>query len=226
MVARLATALKNNQILLDIVSFCYNIMLSPLLIRYYILGGGVTIKGTFLRGVRIKVYRGAKIHIGPRTMMRNCTLTASGRESYIFIEGGGTNIKNSTFVANQNYGTIEIATGFTSEGSHLKAHEGKTIKIGRDCMFSSGIYASTTDYHSIISIKEPQRINRAKDIIIGNHVWFGRNVSVLKGVIISDDVIVGMNSTVSKTLTEPRSVYAGSPAKLVKRGVSWIRKMI
>lgn len=212
--------------MLILASFCHNMLFSPSLITCYLKKNRITIKGTFLRGVKIKASRGAIIHIGEKTIMRNCSLTAEGANSRIFIEGGGTNIKNSTFVADQESGVISIAHGFTSEGCHLKAHEGKVITVGHDCMFSSDIYASTTDFHSILSMEDDSRINPAKDIIIGNHVWFGRNVSVMKGVTICDDVIVGMNSTVSKPLTQPHSVYAGTPACRIKTRVSWIRKMI
>lgn len=166
------------------------------------------------------------MYIGPKTMMAHSRIIATGAESIIHIDGGCTNIKNSSFIASQCSGKIFIGNGFTSEGSHIKAHEGKKVSIGKDCMFSAGIDISTTDYHSVLSVVDGTRINGAKDIIIGNHVWLGRNVDVLKGATIADDIVVGMGSTVSKPLVQSYTVYAGIPAKQVKRGTTWVRKMI
>jgi len=151
-------------------------------------------------------------------MMAKCSIIASGRESIIHIEGG--------CIVNQGSGKIIIAYGFTSEGCQIKSHEGRTISIGKDCMFSFGIDISTTDYHSILSVEDGTRINGAKDITIGNHVWLGRNVNVLKGVSIADDIVVGMGSTVSKPLEQLHSVYVGTPAKRVKDSITWMRRKV
>lgn len=158
-------------------------------------------------------------------MMQNCTCISTGKGSCIRIEGGGCNIKNSSLTASMPFGTICIAKGFTTEGCYIKAHEGKSIVIGEDCMFSAGINISTTDFHSIISKDSGLRINQAKDILIGKHVWLGRQVNVLKGASIPDNSIIGMGSTVSKPLEEYDSVYIGSPAKKVKSGVTWSREL-
>ncbi len=93
-------------------------------------------------------------------------------------------------------------------------------------MFSSGIIISTTDYHSVISKDDGVRVNDSKDIVIGNHVWLGRNVCVLKGVTIADDIVVGMGSMVSRSLELEHSVYAGSPARRIKSDVTWIRPLV
>lgn len=204
--------------------FFYNIYYSPSLFKLY-FKRGVNFKGTFLKNCKIKALDGAHIDIGPKTMMTNCIIRATGSDSRIMIAGGATNIKNSSFVTGMSCGRIFIASGFTSEGSNLKAHEGKTISIGTDCMFSAGINISTTDFHAIIQIDNEARINPAKDITIGNHVWLCRNVDVLKGTIIADDIVVGMNSTISCSVTVSHSVYAGSPARIVKKDTSWRRSL-
>ena len=219
------TFLKSHHIVLTISSFIYNMVFSPSILKYY-LTKGVVIKDTFLRHVKIKLSGDANIYIGPKSFMQNCTFIASGSESIIHIEGGSTNVKNSFFIANKNTGRIYVDSGFTSEGCEIKAHEGKSITIGRDCMFSSGINISTTDYHSIIKTTSGVRVNDAKDIIIGNHVWLSRNVIILKGVSIADDIVVGTGSTVSKSLTESHSIYVGNPARKVKSEVTWVRQLI
>ena len=53
------------------------------------------------------------------------------------------------------------------------------------------------------------------DIVIGNDVWFGENVTVMSGVKIGDGAVIGTNSTVVKHV-EPYSIVGGHPAKHIK----------
>lgn len=53
------------------------------------------------------------------------------------------------------------------------------------------------------------------DVVIGNDVWIGYNVTVLSGVKIGDGAVIGTNSLVIKDV-EPYSVVAGNPAKHIK----------
>ena len=54
-----------------------------------------------------------------------------------------------------------------------------------------------------------------KPIKIGNDCWFGGNVTVLPGVTIGDNVVIGAGSVVTKDL-ESGYVYVGNPAKKLK----------
>ncbi|WP_429140932.1 acyltransferase [Aeromonas veronii] len=63
-----------------------------------------------------------------------------------------------------------------------------------------------------------------KPIIIGNNVYIGTGVTILPGVSIGDNVIVGAASVVTKDL-EPNSVYAGIPAKKIKNIDEYFHKI-
>ena len=54
------------------------------------------------------------------------------------------------------------------------------------------------------------------DIIIGNDVWLGQNVTILAGVNIGDGVIIGLNSVVASDIP-PYTVAVGNPARVVKK---------
>ena len=58
-------------------------------------------------------------------------------------------------------------------------------------------------------------INSSGKVKIGNNIVFGRNVTVLKGVEIGDNCIIGAGSVVTKSTPE-YSVVCGNPA-IVKR---------
>ena len=53
------------------------------------------------------------------------------------------------------------------------------------------------------------------DIIVGNDVWFGRDVTIMSGVTIGDGAVLAANSHVVKNV-EPYSVVGGNPAKFLK----------
>lgn len=59
-----------------------------------------------------------------------------------------------------------------------------TIKIVKDRMFAYDIEVSTGDSHAITDVITKQRINFAKNIEIGDHVWVAAHVSILKGSVI------------------------------------------
>lgn len=55
----------------------------------------------------------------------------------------------------------------------------------------------------------------SRDIIIGNDVWIGLNVSIMGGITISDGAIIAAHSVVTKDVP-PYAIYGGIPAKLIK----------
>jgi len=119
---------------------------------------------------------------------------------------------------------IEIGRASSMEGqSQLAACEGTAIIVGEDCMFSHQVNFSTTDSHAIEDLTG-MRINPAKDIQIGNHVWIGQKTLVLKGSGIADNCIVGACSLVNRNLQDTNSIYAGHPAHKVKEGINWNRE--
>lgn len=51
-------------------------------------------------------------------------------------------------------------------------------------------------------------------VTIGNNVWIGAGACVLGGVRISDNVVIGANAVVTRSIEEV-GVYAGVPARLI-----------
>ncbi len=113
------------------------------------------------------------------------------------------------------------------------AGKNSSLNIGNDCMFSSGISIFNQDGHQILD-ENGNIINKSNDIIIGNHVWLGKNITVFNKAAIPDNTIVGVSSLVNKHFINPHQnnnlpigiVLAGNPAKIVKERVYWIRDAI
>lgn len=216
------TRLLTNNRLLSFFSTLYNFIFSPSLI----IGNGFQINGAFLRRVKIKVHgKQSQVIICPKVMMNDSVISVVGDNCKVYIDGGGTNIHHCYIGVKGNGSEVVIKKGFTTEQVSLHACEGRKIIIDEDCMFSANIDISTTDFHSVLDANTGERVNPAKDIIIGKHVWHSYGVNILKGAVIPDHVIVGKNSVVVGKLTQPFSVYAGMPAKMVKNGVDWKRSL-
>jgi len=105
---------------------------------------------------------------------------------------------------------------FLGSNSRIVAYE--NIEIGND--------VSIADMVSIIDHDHEYHLEGGRLMIekgsfdtapirIGSNVWLGDKVTVLKGVTISDDVIVAANSVVTKDVP-PRVVVAGAPARVIR----------
>lgn len=92
------------------------------------------------------------------------------------------------------------------------------MQIGDDVLFGYGVYLRDDDGHEIIDDMESCK---EKSIYLGNHIWCSSNVSVLKGVRLEDDCVVGYNSCLLKPFYEPNLLIGGYPAKVLKKNIQW-----
>ena len=95
-----------------------------------------------------------------------------------------------------------------------------SVTIGRDCMISWNILIWCTDMHTVTDINGFPT-NQGQSVVIGDHVWIGRDVHIGKNTQIPPYSIIGWNSNVTAKFDEPNVVIAGNPAKIVKRGINW-----
>ncbi len=116
-----------------------------------------------------------------------------------------------------------IGENFTSGGTNIEMLQPNCqCIIGDDCMFSSNIQFLAADGHCIFD-NENKLINWSSGIEIGNHVWIGKNATVLKNTRIANNSIVGANAVVTSKIDDENVALAGSPAKIVKKGIRWER---
>lgn len=185
----------------------------------------VRYSGAKLDGVIISI-KGINnvIEIGEKTILRNCKITVWGSNETIII-GKNCVLENTELWTEDSDSYIKIQDYTTMGKTHLAAIEGKGITIGKDCMFSSGIVFQTGDSHSIVNL-EDDRINPANDIVVGSHVWIGRNVLIEKGVIVPDNCIIGAGAIVTHRFCEEGAIIAGVPAKVIKNNINWKRERV
>ena len=100
--------------------------------------------------------------------------------------------------------------------------DNKSISIGSDCMLGSNIKIWNGELHPIYSVSNKKRLNNAESIDIGDHVWIGSDVIVLKGSKISGGSVVGLRSLV-KGKVEKNTLVVGSPARQIRKNIEWER---
>lgn len=95
-----------------------------------------------------------------------------------------------------------------------------SVRIGRKCLIGANVTMSDTDFHAIQPAnrrfnKNPEDI-AAAPIVIGDNVFIGTASTILKGVSIGENSVVGAGSVVTKSFP-PNSIVAGNPAKIIGR---------
>lgn len=89
------------------------------------------------------------------------------------------------------------------------------IEIGNYVRLNKDLTIMSHDYAGMVAIhRDGEFINSSGKIKIGNNVYFGRQCTVLKGVTIGDNCIIGFGSVVMKDIPA-NSVAVGRPAKVI-----------
>lgn len=215
--------IKNDNAIMNFISSVYNIIHYNNAWKYQI-NNIFKYNGAFLKKTRFHI-KGShnEIILGSKTRLRNCKFTIIGNDCKVIIGGGHTIISNVHFWCQDDNSTIIIGNDFTMEGGHLASTEGKTIRIGNDCMFSENIEIRNGDSHSILDCNSNKRINHAKDVFICNHVWIAAHVRILKGSYIPSNSVIGNSSVVSSVFDKENCIYAGTPCRFIKGGINWDR---
>lgn len=208
--------------LIRIFNFLFITCRLPILGARFFVGKGCKLSNCDAHHVRGK---GNKVIIADGSKLNNCEFIFKGNNNTVII-GSGCSISHSSFWVSGNCNKIEIGNN-TSIGNDCQfaTLEGTSISIGEDCMLSHNIRLRTSDSHSIVD-DQGNRINFAKDITIGNHVWVGLESLILKGSVIADNSVVAARATVNKQFELPGCVIAGAPAKQIKSNISWDRRKL
>ena len=125
---------------------------------------------------------------------------------------GSRKINNSTIIIGDSFFFFLLEIMLMDDNSKLT--------IGNDCMFSEKILIRLSDTHAVLDLNG-NLLNHGGMVEIGNHVWCGREVRILKNVSIMNDSIIGASSVVTKRFKEANIAIGGNPAKIIKNNINW-----
>lgn len=88
------------------------------------------------------------------------------------------------------------------------------IEIGRNCMIGPQCYLTDHDHGWLKDTLVQGQPLVSSPVKIGDDVWIGAGVVVLKGVHIGDGAVIAASAVVTKDV-EPYNVVAGVPARVI-----------
>lgn len=176
----------------------------------------------FMKNTKINICgTNNQLVVGNMSRHSNCRVTIKGNNNKVII-GDDCFITEGDFFIEDDNGTICIGSDTTICGyTHMAVIEGEKISIGDNCLFSANITIRTGDSHSIIACDSQKRINISKSVSIKDNVWIGNQVTILKGVEVSEHSVIGTGTLLTKTFLESNVILAGNPAKIIKRNIDW-----
>lgn len=138
-------------------------------------------------GVHISVAEGASVEIGADTWLR------SDLGPVILFAFPGARIRIGR-------------DGFLN-GCHLSCKS--SLEIGDRVWIGPGSRIFDADQHDL----DAERRQRTSPVVIGSHCWIAADVTVLRGVEIGEQSVVGTRSLVTQSLP-PHSLAYGHPARV------------
>lgn len=110
---------------------------------------------------------------------------------------------------------IIIHDGVGMSGSSIVAD--KKIEIGEGTMLGTNTNVYDNDFHPIDAESRLAGIRGVSEPVkIGKKCWLASNVTILKGVTIGDETVVGAMSLVCKDVPE-KVIVGGVPAKVIRK---------
>lgn len=190
------------------------------------------------------------VHIKSVSAASQITLNLRGDYNQVIIEGGRFNETVLEINGHQNRCRIGGRGVFKRArlrvGNHVLAHDtvfeigddvtiepgcafllfnsGSSVRIGQDCMLSTGItFRCGESPHLIFDMGTGEYLDTEGNIVIGDHCWIGERAYLTKRAAVADNSVVAACSVVSRRFTQVNCVLAGNPARVAKEGVSWAR---
>jgi len=91
----------------------------------------------------------------------------------------------------------------------------ESIRIGNDVMTGANVLITDFDWHALNPGDRKHGVPESRPIVIEDNVFIGYASTVLKGVTIGKNSVIGANSVVARDI--PANVIAaGNPCKVIK----------
>lgn len=120
--------------------------------------------------------------------------------------------KNTNILGGQN---IEFDNSsinvFQQDGCYFQGFD--KIVIGKNVWIGQNTGLITANH----KLTNPEEHEGGKPITLGDFTWVGMNSVILPGVTLGPHTIVGAGSIVTKSFPDGYCVFAGNPARLIKK---------
>ena len=112
-------------------------------------------------------------------------------------------------------GTLRVGEG-TIFGHHCTMAARDSVTIGIDCLIAEMVSVRDHDHcFDRLDVATRDQGFSVAPVSIGKNVWLASKVSVLKGVTIGDNAIVGANAVVTRDIPA-NAIAVGIPARVIR----------
>jgi acetyltransferase-like isoleucine patch superfamily enzyme len=166
-------------------------------------------------GRNITIRHPNKITIGDNVVIdENCMLDAKG------IDNKGIEIKNGAYIGRNTILSCKDGDIILEEnvniGFNCEVQSSSYVLIGKNTLIAAYVYIIAGDHlHDITGQPVSLIHGTSKGIVIGENCWLGAKATVLDGVEIGHDAVIGTSAVVNNNIA-PFSVAVGIPAKVIK----------
>jgi len=163
------------------------------------------------RKIRLKMLYPGITLTGSR-IQKNCMINCDNNAKLVLIN---STIMQGCMIRSHHGGTLIIKDSFIGKGSVIVCSD--HIKIDSHCLIAEMSVIRDTEHNMIEKDGDfyGNMGNNSAPIHIEENVWIGTKATVLKGVTIKKNGVIGANAVVTKS-TEESCVYVGIPAKKLK----------
>lgn len=135
----------------------------------------------------------------------------------VCVDGGKMKIENcsildGSFIFCDQNAIIDIKDSFIGMNCVIASKE--KIIIEEKCLIAEMVVIRDHNHKSLNGLDLSDSSFETKEIIIERNVWLGAKVTILSGVNIAEDSIIGANAVVTKS-TEKKSINVGVPSKKI-----------
>jgi maltose O-acetyltransferase len=110
---------------------------------------------------------------------------------------------------------IEVGERTEFNNNLMLKSEGAGIRVGRDGLFGANVEIFDSDFHDLDPARRHAGTQRTAPVEIGDNVFVGMGVRILKGVTIGSDSVIGAGAVVASSI--PAGVVAaGNPARVLR----------
>lgn len=110
---------------------------------------------------------------------------------------------------------IELGDGVILNNNVALCADGAAIRIGRKTVAGINLSIMTSDGHTLEPSCRHEKGYPCLSVHVGENVFIGDNVTILKGVSIGDNCTIGAQSVVTHDIPA-NSIAAGNPARMLR----------
>jgi acetyltransferase-like isoleucine patch superfamily enzyme len=187
-------------------------LLLPLFLRSCgrgpVIGHGVTIR------------QPGRISFGKKVILDDFSLvdvrTRPGQDQDAAVEIGDYSYVGRYSIVSAKYGRIKLGRA-CNIGSYSRIATREDVIIGDSVLIASYVYIGPGN-HGASDLSTPimeQEMEHRGGVSIGENTWIGTKATILDGVTIGRDAIIGAHSLVRDNVPD-RAIVAGTPAKIIR----------